>query len=102
MSHRLSTLLVSTALATGLFAALCPALAADAAHPTSVAKPVEKVDGQSAESVLSPELSQVAVAKGAMTLDGATLVLHSYVMPATAHSCRKPVTSRPRPMMSRP
>lgn len=78
MSDRLSTLLVSTALATGLLGALCPALAADAAHPTSVAKPVEKVDGQSADSVLSPELDRVAAAKGAMTLDGATLVIHSY------------------------
>ncbi|OLP59814.1 hypothetical protein BJF93_09360 [Xaviernesmea oryzae] len=74
----MTKLLYSTALAAGLFASLCPAMAGDAAHPTHVAKPVEKVDGQPAETVLSPELSQIAVAKGAMKLDGATGIFHSY------------------------
>lgn len=73
-SRLLRTLLLSGA---ALLPAL-PALAADAAHPTSVPNAVAKVDGRSAPNVLPRELDAIIAAQGDMALDGATDIVTFY------------------------
>lgn len=68
----------TTALIGSLFLMAAPAFAADALNPTSVPAAMQKVDGTSVDTVLSPELAQTAVAAGAMVLDGADGIFQHY------------------------